>query len=219
MKRRIVLIGPPASGKGTFARLIGETFSLSTTSTGAILRAEAAKGTALGRQASALTDKGQLAPDEMILCLVAEWLEQQGDAWVFDGFPRTLTQGRMFREMLRARKTPLELVIHLDIDTSLLKERVANRRVCSICRHGVGIGFDVPSESAPCPKCGGRLEGRADDSIEVLEKRLFVYREKTEPLLPFYREEGILARVDVSCPQEEAWRVMASMIQPEVALA
>lgn len=188
---------------------------LPTTSTGAILRREKEAGTELGLRVHELTSKGQFAPDDVVLALVKNWLDSlpaPGDAFVFDGFPRTLAQGEELDRILSGRGTPLQLALHLDLNREEIERRVLNRRVCASCRHSANLGWDIAAEGDPCPKCGGRLEPRADDSLPVLERRLNIYTRLTEPLLPYYERQGLLASVDVSVPKPEAMSRIAALI-------
>lgn len=215
MKQRIVLIGPPASGKGTFARMIQSAYGFPTTSTGAILRKEKEAGTPLGLKIHELTSRGQFAPDDVVLSLVEQWLASlpaPASAFVFDGFPRTLQQGVALDKLLAARNLPLQLVLWLRLDRAEIERRVLSRVVCASCRYSASIGRDVASESDPCPKCGGRLERRADDTLPVLEARLSLYQRLTEPLIPFYEQQGLLAPVDAALPAEDVMRQITGLI-------
>ncbi|HEX5176898.1 MAG TPA: nucleoside monophosphate kinase, partial [Chthoniobacteraceae bacterium] len=157
MKRRIVLLGPPASGKGTQAEMLRNAYQLPIVSTGAILREEQRLGTQLGKEAAAITRTGGLLPDATILSLIRAWLAAHNSEFVFDGFPRTVNQARSLDALLAERGTPLELVIALEADLPTLQERVTRRLVCTQCRAVVSTGLHVDDVSAPCPVCGGTL--------------------------------------------------------------
>jgi adenylate kinase len=196
VKKRIVLLGPPASGKGKQAELIQKNFGLPATSTGAILRREAKLGTELGLAAQKIIAQGGLAPDELIMRVVTRWLARTNSAFVFDGFPRTLAQAEQFEELLAKRGSPLELAIFLDATEETIRARMRRRLTCSNCGKVITLGRHVPLATDPCPNCGGQLEARADDTDNVLLHRMKEYREKTLPVTDFYRRRGILARVD-----------------------
>jgi adenylate kinase len=196
VKKRIVLLGPPASGKGTQAELIQNRFGIPATSTGAILRKEAKSGTPVGIAANKIIKRGGLAPDVLILQVVAKWLEKIGDSFLFDGFPRTVAQAEQFEVFLDQRATGLELVLYLELSEETIRARMLRRLTCSNCGKVISIGRHVRDGSDPCPNCGGKLEAREDDSEAALARRMQEYREKTLPVTDFYKRRGILARVD-----------------------
>jgi len=196
VKKRIVLLGPPASGKGTQAELIQKRFDIPATSTGAILRKEAKNGTPVGVTANKIINRGGLAPDGLILQLVAEWLAKIGGSFLFDGFPRTVAQAEQFELLLDSRPAGLEMVIFLEISDETIRARMLRRLTCSNCGKVISIGRHVGNGGDPCPNCGGRLEAREDDTDIALERRMREYREKTLPVTDFYKRRGILARVD-----------------------
>jgi adenylate kinase len=191
----MVLLGPPASGKGTQAELIQKRFGIPATSTGAILRREAKGGTPVGVAANKIINRGGLAPDGLILQLVAEWLDKIG-SFLFDGFPRTVAQAEQFELLLDNRSAGLELAIFLEISGETIRARMLRRLTCSNCGKVISIGRHVVDGGDPCPNCGGKLEAREDDTDTALKRRMQEYREKTLPVTDFYQRRGILARVD-----------------------
>ena len=199
-----MLLGPPASGKGTQSELIQRKFHIPATSTGAILRRESKLNTLVGREADRIISKGALAPDDLVLGLVGQWLDQHPDAFLFDGFPRTLPQAVAFEQMLQARHTPLDLAIFLEASEATIAFRMAHRLTCSNCGKVVSIGRHVRSASEPCPNCGGRLEVRSDDNRSALALRLEEFQKKSLPLIDFYSERELLVKVDAN---QEADRV------------
>lgn len=207
MKTRLVLLGPPGSGKGTHAELLAEQFNLPTLSTGAQLRREMAAGTELGLRAHALTKDGNFVPDAMVLELASNWLRENLDGFVLDGFPRTVAQAEGLDAILRGLGRPLEAAIALDVPVEVLEARVVRRIICKRCQHteqlepapadgstGQASADDLPS----CTKCGGEMQRRADDSLETLAKRLRDYDSKTRPLIPYYQGQGLLRSVDAA---------------------
>jgi adenylate kinase len=196
VKRRIVLLGPPASGKGTQAELIQRRFGITATSTGAILRAEAKGGTPMGVAAAKIIAVGGLAPDEMVLRLVAAWLDKLDGSFLFDGFPRTVRQAEQFELLLFQRRSALESAIFLHLPEPVIRARMVRRLTCSNCGKVISIGRHVHDAGDPCPNCGGKLEGREDDNLDALKLRMQEYREKTVPVTDFYDRRGILARVN-----------------------
>ena len=151
MKRRIVLLGPPASGKGTQANLIGSTFGIPIPSIGEMLREEHAAGTELGHLAAEYTDKGRLVPDDIVIAMVRRWLDAHGDGFLFDGFPRTLAQAEAFEKLLAERNTPLELALSLEPSDETIRRRVASRFVCVKCKRAASVGLQIKSGNDPCP--------------------------------------------------------------------
>jgi adenylate kinase len=214
VKRRIVLLGPPASGKGTIADGLRSEFGLPIVSPGSLLRAERTAGTALGLEADAKTSQGQLIDDTTINTLVGNWLRQQkGAGFVFDGYPRTLGQATALDGLLAERATPLDLVILLEASVNTLRQRVENRAICNQCGNIVSIGVHVASAEAKCPRCGGELSRRSDDSVETLERRLQEYSVKTEPLVQFYEDRDLLQRVNTERTPETVFEQVRKIVE------
>jgi adenylate kinase len=213
VKRRIVLLGPPASGKGTQSELIQRKFQIPATSTGAILRREAKLNTAVGREADRIISKGALAPDDLVLALVGRWLDQHPEAFLFDGFPRTVPQAVAFEQMLQSRQTPLNLAIFLDASEPTIAFRMVHRLTCSNCGKVVSIGRHVQSASEPCPNCGGKLEVRSDDNRSALALRLEEFQKKSLPLIDFYSERDLLAKVDADQEADRVFEQISRVIQ------
>jgi adenylate kinase len=212
VKRRIVLLGPPASGKGTQAELIQKRFGISGTSTGAILRAEAKRGSAVGMEVAKIISKGGLAPDEMVLNLVSGWLDKSDGSFLFDGFPRTVMQAERFEVLLCKRQLAVELAILLEVSDTVIQARMLRRLTCSNCGKVISLGRHVRDANDPCPNCGGKLEARADDNLGALEHRMEEYREKTVPVADFYRRRDILARVAASRTAEAVFKDVSELI-------
>jgi len=208
-----VLLGPPASGKGTQSELIQRKFQIPATSTGAILRREAKLDTLVGREADRIISKGALAPDELGLGLVGQWLDQHRETFLFDGFPRTLPQAVAFEQMLQARVTPLDLAIFLEASEATIAFRMAHRLTCSQCGKVVSIGRHVQSASERCPNCGGKLEVRSDDNHAALALRLEEFQKKSLPLIDFYSERGLLAKVDANQETDRVFEQISRLIQ------
>ena len=208
-----MLLGPPASGKGTQSELIQRKFQISVTSTGAILRREAKLNTLVGREAVRIISKGALAPDDLVLALVGQWLDQHREAFLFDGFPRTLPQAVEFEKILQARQTPLDLAIFLEASEETIAFRMAHRLTCSNCGKVVSIGRHVQSASEPCPNCGGKLEVRSDDNHAALALRLEEFRKKSLPLIDFYSRRNLLVKVDANQEADRVFEQISCVIQ------
>jgi adenylate kinase len=197
MKNRIVLLGPPASGKGTQAALLAATFGIPSASTGAILREEKARGSEIGLEASRWTSEGKLFPDELALRVVWNWVDGR-KRFILDGFPRTLGQATTFDEGLVERDLSLDAVYFLNLSEDLVRDRMTSRLTCADCGSVFNEKFHNVTSESPCPKCGGKLARREDDTMEALDHRLAQYREHTLPVVEHYRTKGLLTEVDVT---------------------
>lgn len=197
MKNRVVLLGPPATGKGTQAAMISAAFGIPSASTGAILREESRRGTQLGTQAAQWISQGRLLPDELVLAVVRTWLGEK-KRFIMDGFPRTIGQARAFDSELQRRSLPLDCVYFLELSEEVIRERMLTRLTCRSCGAVFNETFHHVTPETPCPNCGGVLHRRADDTPEALEKRLAEYRELTLPVADYYRKSGILRSVDAA---------------------
>jgi len=196
---KLVLLGPPGAGKGTQAERIEERYGLAHLSTGEMLRAAVAAGTGVGRQAKAIMDAGRLVPDEVINDLVAERIEQPDCAggFVLDGYPRTVAQAEALDAMLAERGSGLDGVIEFEVDDEALVERIAGRFACAQCGAGYHDRFKPTKAPGVCDVCGStEFVRREDDTAETVRARLDAYHRQTAPLLPYYRERGLLLTVD-----------------------
>lgn len=194
---RIVLLGPPGSGKGTQAKVLTDKLGVPQISTGDMLRAAVAAGTPLGREAKAIMDRGALVPDSVIIGLVRERIAQAEcqRGYILDGFPRTVAQAEALDGMLRELKTPLGCVLSLTVPPEDVVERIAGRRTCRGCGRMYHTRYSPTREAGRCDACGGETYQRDDDREETVRNRLRVYTEQTEPLESFYERQGLLKRV------------------------
>jgi adenylate kinase len=196
---RLVLLGPPGAGKGTQAERIAARYHIAHLSTGDMLREAVAANTEVGRRAGAIMDAGQLVPDEVMNQLVAERLAQPDAAggFVLDGFPRTLAQAQALDDLLKQRDQRLDAVLELAVDDEALVDRISGRFACARCGAGYHDRFKQPEAEGVCDVCGGHeFVRREDDKPETVRARLKAYHKQTAPLLPFYRNQGLLAAVD-----------------------
>jgi adenylate kinase len=196
---RLVLLGPPGAGKGTQAERIAARYGIPHLSTGNMLREAVAADTEMGRRARAIMEAGQLVPDEVMNQLVAERLAQPDAArgFVLDGFPRTLAQAEALDDLLEQRDQRLDAVLELAVDDDALVERISGRFACARCGAGYHDRFKQPRVKGVCDVCGGReFVRREDDKPETVRARLKAYHEQTAPLLPYYRNKGLLIAVD-----------------------
>jgi adenylate kinase len=213
MKKRLVLLGPPGSGKGTQAEMITRHFGIPVTSPGAILRREKDLGTALGTETAEIIQHGGLVPDATIVKLIEDWLRLHGaHGFVFDGFPRTLPQAESLKAILVRHRTPLDLAIWLEVSEETVRDRISGRLQCRSCGFVTSVSAGNFAERSICPYCEGPLVRRNDDDIAVLQNRLKEYHAKTEPLAVFYEEAGLLHRVDGNRDREAVFAEISRLL-------
>jgi len=195
---KLILLGPPGAGKGTQAKMLTDKFSIPQISTGDILRAAVKEGTPMGIKAKGFMDAGGLVPDEVVIGIVRERLQQDDcrNGFILDGFPRTVAQADALQLNLQELGRELDRVISLEVDAEALVERLTGRRTCKSCGRGYHVKFDPPQQADRCDACGGELFQRDDDREATIRKRLDVYREQTEPLTSYYRSAGLLFQLD-----------------------
>jgi len=195
---KLVLLGPPGAGKGTQAAMLVEKYGIPQISTGDMLRAAVREQTPMGIKAKEFMDAGGLVPDEVVVGIVSERL-QQADCeagFILDGFPRTVPQADALKQTLAELDKQLDAAISLEVDTDALVERLTGRRTCGNCGKGFHLKFDPPAADGRCSVCGGDLVQRADDQEETIRNRMAVYQQQTAPLEDYYRREGLLTTVD-----------------------
>lgn len=207
MKRRVVLLGPPGSGKGTVAQLLGERLHLQHISTGHWFRREMKAGTDLGKLVEEYVVRGELVPDELVMGLIEHWLTPQviERGYLVDGFPRTRAQAEALDRFCAKEAAPLEVVFFLDLPEDVILERLTGRRVCLSCGKGYHVRTLPPRSPGICDACGSRLEQRADDTEEVVRNRLLLYRRVTEPLVDYYRESDKVVSLNAALGSEAAY--------------
>jgi len=195
---RLIFLGPPGSGKGTQAGMVGRKFGVPQISTGDILREAVERKTEMGTKAREYMDAGKLVPDEIVLSLVEE-RTGKGDCakgFILDGFPRTLVQAEGLEKILADHGKALDAVVFIDVSDDAVFSRLSRRRVCPGCGAPYNLDSDPPEVEGICDKCRGKLETRADDAPETVKTRLEVYRRDTLPLVEHYEAAGLLKRVD-----------------------
>jgi adenylate kinase len=213
---RIIMLGPPGAGKGTQAKLLEKRFKVPHISSGDLLRAAAKRKTALGLRAKRFMDRGELAPDEVVLGAIEERLHQEDCTigFILDGFPRTVVQADALAAMLARMGTRIDYVVSLTVPREELVKRLAGRRTCRDCGTMYHIIFDPPSNPGICNKCNGELYQRDDDQEDTVIARLDVYDRETAPLLSAYRERGLLREVDGFGSQDQVLRRILARVQP-----
>jgi adenylate kinase len=201
----IILMGPQGSGKGTQSERLRARLNLGSIATGELFRAAIKGGTELGRKIQAVYDRGELVPDELTVALVEDRLDELArersrgvviEGALYDGFPRTIAQADALNRTLAARDDEVTAVIAIDVPRQTLVERLAGRRVCSVCGRVYNVLSDPPAVDGVCDVCGGPVMQRADDTPEAVAKRLDLYDIETAPLLDRYEKQGLVERVD-----------------------
>ena len=212
---RIVLLGAPGSGKGTQAKKLMAEKEVPQISTGDILRAAVAAGTAYGEQASKIMDAGELVPDDVMLGIISDRLAEDDAAggFILDGFPRTEKQALDLEDLLEKMGQPLDSVVLMDVDFDILMKRLTGRRTCSLTGKLLNIYFSPQEELDACADSGGELIQREDDNEETISNRLEVYRSRTEPLIEFYRGKDNLKTIDATGSIDEVYDRFIAALQ------
>lgn len=201
---RMIFLGPPGAGKGTQARQLAAEWGIPQIATGDLLREAVASGTPLGLEAKRYMDAGALAPDEVVIGVVAERLDraEAGKGFILDGFPRTVVQAEALERLLKERGAALDRVILFEVAEAELLRRLTGRRVCKRCGATFHLVFSPPKVAGICDRCGGELIQRSDDSEAAVRQRLAVYERETASLLDHYRARGLLTTVKGEGPVE-----------------
>ncbi len=201
----LILFGPPGAGKGTQAERLQGDFQLPFISTGDMLRKNVKEETSLGTEAKSYMDAGDLVPDELIVAMAADRLQEEdaADGFILDGFPRTLAQAEALDKQLSKLSRRVTAALLIDVPDEELIRRLSGRRVCVKSGHNYHVDFDPPKNEGVCDQDGSRLIQRDDDKPEVIENRLRVYHEQTEPLVEHYDEQGLMRRIDGTRPATE----------------
>lgn len=189
---KLVILGAPGAGKGTQAGLIADRLGIPTISTGNLLRTAMRDGTEVGQKVKSYMDAGKLVPDELMIDLVHERLGQDDcqKGYVLDGFPRTLPQAKALSSF-----ATIDAALSIEVADEEIEQRMEGRRICTSCQATYHVVDNPPRVEGVCDKCGGKLAIRKDDTYEVVESRLHIYHEETEPVKEYYRQEGLLLAV------------------------
>lgn len=195
---KIIMLGAPGAGKGTQAKKIAAKYEIPHISTGDIFRANIKNGTELGKKAKTFMDKGLLVPDELVVDLVVDRVNQEdcSNGYVLDGFPRTIPQAEALKAALAKMGQKMDYAINVEVPDDNIVKRMSGRRACVDCGATYHLMYAPTRVEGVCDNCGGELILRDDDKPETVLKRLGVYHDQTQPLIDFYTKEGILREVD-----------------------
>ncbi|MFZ5647930.1 MAG: adenylate kinase [Bacillota bacterium] len=198
----LLIMGPPGAGKGTQAEVLVKELNIVHISTGDMFRNAIKEGTEMGKKAKEYMDKGALVPDEVVIGMVKERLSQSDTkgGFLLDGFPRTVEQARALDDTLDSLDIKLNGVVNIVVPLDKLMARLTGRRVCKGCGASYHVIFNPPQTEGKCNSCGGELYQRSDDNEESVGTRLKAYEEKTQPLIDYYKEKGLL--LDINGDQE-----------------
>ena len=211
---KIIMLGAPGAGKGTQAKQIAAKYDIPHISTGDIFRANIKNGTELGKKAKEYMDQGLLVPDELTCDLVMDRIQQDDckNGFVLDGFPRTIPQAEALDAALTKIGEKMDYAIDVDVPDGNIVSRMSGRRACLDCGATYHIVSLPPKTEGKCDHCGSDLVLRDDDKPETVQKRLTVYHEQTQPLIDYYKNQGILKSVDGTQPMEAVFTAITDIL-------
>ena len=211
---KIIMLGAPGAGKGTQAKQIADKYSIPHVSTGDIFRANIKNGTELGKKAKQYMDQGALVPDELTCDLVMDRIQQDDckNGFVLDGFPRTIPQAEALDAALEKINEKMDYAIDVDVPDENIVNRMSGRRACLNCGATYHLISIPPKVEGICDRCGSEIVLREDDKPETVQKRLKVYHEQTQPLIDYYKNQGILKSVDGTQPMDEVFKAIVTIL-------
>ncbi|MCI8938790.1 MAG: adenylate kinase [Dorea sp.] len=212
---KIIMLGAPGAGKGTQAKKIAGKYNIPHISTGDIFRANIKNGTELGKKAKTYMDQGLLVPDELVVDLVVDRVNQEdcANGYVLDGFPRTIPQAEALTKALKELGQKMDYAIDVDVPDANIVNRMSGRRACVGCGATYHMVYAPTKQEGVCDSCGGELILRDDDKPDTVQKRLNVYHEQTQPLIEYYTREGILRKVDGTIDIEEVFGQIVKLLE------
>lgn len=211
---KIIMLGAPGAGKGTQAKKIAEKYGIPHISTGDIFRANIKGGTELGMKAKSYMDQGQLVPDDVTIGMLLDRISQADceNGYVLDGFPRTIPQAESLTEALEKRGEKMDFAVDVDVPDEAIVTRMGGRRACLKCGATYHVDFNPPKAEGVCDKCQDKLVLRDDDKPETVQKRLTVYHDQTQPLIDYYKGQGILVTVDGTKELNQVFQDIAAVL-------
>lgn len=211
---RIIMLGAPGAGKGTQAKKIAAKYGIPHISTGDIFRANIKNGTELGNKAKTYMDQGLLVPDELVVDLVVDRVNQDDceNGYVLDGFPRTIPQAEALTEALEKMGQKVDFAIDVNVPDENIVKRMGGRRACVTCGATYHMVYAPTKKEGICDTCGGELILRDDDKPETVQKRLNVYHDQTQPLIDYYTSQGILRTVDGTVDIDDVFRAITEFL-------
>lgn len=211
----MIFLGLPGAGKGTQAKKVSSKYNIPHIATGDIFRNAIKNETPLGKKAKSFIDQGELVPDKVTIGIVRNRLKEDDckDGFILDGFPRTIKQAEALNEIMEELNTKLDLALYIKVPEKELIKRLSGRRVCEDCGATYHVEFNPPKKEGICDKCGGNLIQRSDDTEETVKNRIEVNKEKTEKLIEFYDDKGILQTIESSGGIEEVFKKVTSVIE------
>ena len=211
---KIIMLGAPGAGKGTQAKKIAEKYGIPHISTGDIFRANIKNGTELGKKAKTYMDQGLLVPDELVVDLVVDRVNQDDckEGYVLDGFPRTIPQAEALTKALSELGQKVDYAIDVDVPDENIVNRMSGRRACVKCGSTYHLKYAPTKQEGVCDSCGSELILRDDDKPETVQKRLDVYHEQTQPLIEYYTNEGILKKVDGTIDINDVFKAIENIL-------
>ncbi|MFW5855762.1 MAG: adenylate kinase [Bacillota bacterium] len=194
---KMIMLGLPGAGKGTQAQKISDSYEIPHIATGDIFRKAIKNKTPLGKKAKSYIDSGELVPDEVTIGIVEERLEENDcqEGFILDGFPRTINQAEALDVILEDMDTKLDIALYIEVREKELIKRLTGRRICEDCGATYHVEYNPPTKPGICDKCGGKLVQRNDDKKETVKNRIEVNRKKTDKLVDYYKNQGILQKV------------------------
>lgn len=211
---KIIMLGAPGAGKGTQAKRIAEKYSIPHISTGDIFRANIKNGTELGKKAKTYMDQGLLVPDELVVDLVVDRVNQDdcANGYVLDGFPRTIPQAEALDAALASMGQSMDYAINVEVPDENIVARMSGRRACVDCGATYHIVHAPTKQENVCDNCNGELILRDDDKSETVQKRLNVYHDQTQPLIDYYQNKNILVEVDGTVHMEDVFAAIVEIL-------